>query len=74
MDVLKNDPEISDSERTAPRSRALKNQEWNSNYHAAAVYGYLFVLLLICAALWHIFTPDRGYSALEKRTLTAFPP
>ena len=70
---LQNNQPAGTSVSPAPHSRALQNQEWSRNYHSAAVYGYLFVLLLIAAALWHVLTPDRGYSALEKRTLTAFP-
>ena len=76
MDALQKDQKdqpVSASGSPAPRSRALQNQTWNKNYHAAAVYGYVFVVLLIAAALWHVLTPDRGYSALEKRTLTSFP-
>ncbi|MBO4872078.1 MAG: hypothetical protein J5496_01495 [Lachnospiraceae bacterium] len=73
MDAPQNDKQVNASAPKAPRSRILQKQEWSQNYHSAAIYGYVFVVLLICAALWHIFTPDRGYSALEKRTLTAFP-
>ena len=74
MDPLNNDQNTVASDRPVNRSRSLKNQEWSKNYHSAAVYGFLFVILLVCAGLWHVLTPDRGYSALEKRTLTQFPP
>ena len=73
MDALQNNQSVSTSGNPAPRSRALQNQEWSRNYHAAAIYGCLFVILLIGAAVWHVLTPDRGFSAVEKRTLTSFP-
>lgn len=47
--------------------------EGNNKNTAAKIYGCLFLMLLLAVALWHVLTPDRGYSAMEKRTLTAFP-
>lgn len=73
MDELKKDPPfhtLADPEKQSP---SRQNRESNHNFIVAAIYGYVFMILLILAALWHIYTPDRGYSAMEKRTLTAFP-
>ena len=38
-----------------------------------ALYGAAFLLILLAVLLWHILTPDREYSASEKKNLAGLP-